>query len=119
MSDLVKYFPVMTPGAIKRRRKQLSETKKTTQDVGTQHPARLEKRSTAAFPAASTSGKCDPKITKLYHATSGLPATGKLAKPCSNARQRRDTRQANHTKVAIPSALPNFESTPQRSSRCG
>lgn len=52
MSDLVKYFPVLTPGAIKRRHKQLSETKKkTTQDVGTQHPARLEKRSAAQLPS--------------------------------------------------------------------
>ncbi len=81
--DLANYFPTMTSRAVKRRHKQLSDAKETTQDAGDQRSARLEKRSTAAFPAASNSNKCEPNLTKHCHATSGLPATIKLAKPCS------------------------------------
>ncbi|KAK3048291.1 hypothetical protein LTR09_010284 [Extremus antarcticus] len=72
--DLANYFPAITPGDIKRRHEQLSKTKRTTQDMGTRHSARFEKRSTAAFPTASTFGKCQSKITKHYHALYGAAA---------------------------------------------
>ena len=117
--DLINYFPAMTPSAIKCRHKQLSETKETKQDVGDQHSARFEKRGTAASPTASASGKCEPKITKHYDATSGLPAMITLAKPYSALHRRRKTGHAKNAKVTTSPALPTRESTPQRSSRCG
>lgn len=117
--DLVDYFPTRTLSAIKRRHKQLSEAKDTTQDMGDQDSARFKERSTAASPPASTSGKRAPKIAKHHHATSGLLATSKLAKPGSSLRRRRETRQTNNAKVATSPALPICDGTSQRSSRCG
>ncbi len=61
--DLVNYFPTLTPVAVKRRHKQLSETKEMTQGADDQYLARFEERSTAAFPTVSTSGKSETKVT--------------------------------------------------------
>jgi len=116
--DVAKYFPTMSPNAVKLRHKQLSVTKEKTQDEGDHHSALFVERSTAGPLPASTSGRREPKVTKHYHGTSGPPAISTLAKPYNPLHWRRKTRQASNATVTT-SALPTRKVTPQLSSRCG